>query len=61
MKFKLEFSVDNDAFAPSFSTRVGEITEVFNSVLHKLMHGEDSGTIRDSNGNTIGQFKFTAR
>jgi hypothetical protein len=52
VKFKLEFSCDSDAFAVDFRY---EISAVLNDVGNRVERtGENSGVVRDANGNTIG-------
>jgi hypothetical protein len=61
MKFKLEIEMDNAAFDGGANWEVG-------AILHELARNiEDSGdlrvgeriSVRDSNGNTVGQAKVT--
>lgn len=58
MRIKIEFEVDNDAFATDFR---GEVRRVLSQAWKKLMAGRAHNPtrayrclIRDANGNTIG-------
>ena len=57
MKIKLEFSTDNAAFGEKNSPDYcAEVCFVMAKVTSKITNGEPWGLIRDTNGNTIGEF-----
>lgn len=51
--FKLEFDVNNDAFAEDPQA---VIAEILTEVGERVVSGTYQGTIHDINGNTIGKF-----
>lgn len=60
MKFKLEFDCDNAAFDRDHLGEVEpyEISTVLGNARSKVDRGFRSGTIVDSNGNTIGSWEL---
>ena len=58
MTFKIEFSVDNAAFD---GNTAGEIERIMKKITGKLLDGDGSGIVKDSNGNTIGSFGFNGK
>lgn len=56
MKFQLEFDADNAAFAGN--DWQPETVRILTEVARRVEMGDNSGTIRDSNGNTVGRFEF---
>ena len=54
--FKLEIETTNSAFDPYPSEEVARLLEI---AAHRVSAGEDSGSLRDYNGNKVGSFKFT--
>lgn len=55
MKITIEIKTDNAAFADNAT----ELDDCLNSVMNRVVNDEREGTIRDSNGNTVGKFKVT--
>ena len=49
---KIEFETDNQAFEEDVKTL--EIARILNRVRDRVERGEESGLIKDINGNTIG-------
>ena len=57
MKFILEINCDNAAFSDN---GLAEETEwVLAGLSARVREGESFGNLKDSNGNTVGSFKFT--
>jgi hypothetical protein len=57
MKIRIEFSTDNAAFGEKDSPEYcAEVCFVMSKVTSKITNGEPWGLIRDTNGNTIGEF-----
>lgn len=61
MKFKLEISMDNDAFANGDNGReVGHILLNLSERLEtKELSAGDTGSLKDTNGNSVGTWKVT--
>lgn len=60
-KFKLEVTADNAAFEPNWRM---EMTCILREVIARIDRGENirsGAVIRDSNGNTVGNFRMTGR
>jgi len=55
--FKLQFSTDNAAFEDDAKDL--ETVTILREIADKIERGTMAGRVRDSNGNTIGEFKFT--
>jgi hypothetical protein len=56
VKFKLEFDCDNAAF----EDLEGELRWVLSNVTNDVsLPSASDGTVRDSNGNRIGEWRFT--
>ena len=58
MKFVLKIEADNEAFQPD--PRV-EVARLLRRAADKLEQGDMAGTLRDFNGNTVGEFTFQGR
>ena len=57
MKFKLEFDCDSEAFGEDETDRQIGICNILDDVMERInFKGEESGTIRDVNGNRIGHY-----
>lgn len=58
--FKLEFSTDNAAFGDNDrATLEHEVEMRLLNIVASISHGIYQGVVRDSNGNTIGQWSLT--
>lgn len=62
MKFKVSFDMDNAAFEPD--ARTGEIARILRELADKMelrsfVTKREAGSIRDINGNTVGEWKIT--
>lgn len=56
MSVKIEFETDNDAFCPHAGF---EINRILNKIRDDVAaFGPHEGTIKDSNGNTIGRYSM---
>ena len=55
MKLSIEFDTDNAAFS---DYPVDEIHRIFIEIRERIMDEAVGGIIRDSNGNTIGQWSW---
>jgi len=55
MKFLLEIECDNDAF---FRNIKGETARVLTEAARRIKDGEMYHTLRDVNGNRIGDYQF---
>lgn len=55
--FKLQFSTENAAFEGD--SKWMEIDTILRAVADRAGDGQTSGTIRDSNGNRVGQWELT--
>ena len=65
MEFKLQFNMDNAAFSeddgsiiPQIWKRKNEVAGILNKVTDDYRDGREAGTIRDSNGNTVGKWEI---
>lgn len=56
MKFKCEIDMNNAAFDDR-----GELVRVLREVACEIKYERTSGTIRDSNGNKVGEYSITGR
>jgi len=54
-KFTLSIELGNDAMSGPC-----DVAEALESVASKLRAGQESGRIRDTNGNTVGEFEFSS-
>lgn len=52
--FKLQFNMDNAAFDPE--CRYPEIARILTNTATRILNGDEEGTTKDINGNTIGEF-----
>lgn len=59
MNFKLEVNCDNAAFDDE-SGGNNEVSNLLHQAAMKVGMGQRAGGLRDSNGNTVGRFEFTA-
>lgn len=63
MVFKLDIQCDNDAFKyhgqDDEDTRNNEVIRLLEDVIKRVDSGFESGTIQDTNGNTVGRWQFT--
>lgn len=57
MKFSLEINMDNDAFQDSHNG-TNELVRVLEQISHQVFIGSTGAKIRDSNGNSIGQWEI---
>lgn len=53
--FRLEIETSNDAFQGDPQV---ELARIITGVASRLAMGDLSGTVRDVNGNTVGQFQY---
>lgn len=53
MQLVIRIDCDNDAFADSLP---GEVGWILANLTNKLREGNLSGTLRDVNGNTVGEY-----
>ena len=61
MKFSIELNTDNAAFSDHPVSEIHRVfTEIQQQLTHQRMIGVESlgGTIRDSNGNTVGKWSW---
>jgi hypothetical protein len=57
MKIRIEFKTDNASFGERHSPEYhAEVCFVLSKVTSKITNGAEFGTIRDTNGNSIGEF-----
>ena len=56
MTFRLKIACDNEAFADA-----GEVARILRAVADKVERGENEVLCRDSNGNLVGEARFTGR
>jgi len=56
MKFILEVNCDNDAFQPRPEI---ELSYILTRLAQRLEDGKTYGSIRDTNGQTVGEYEFT--
>lgn len=61
MKFKLEIDTGNAAFGATIDERLSEVVRILREAADKLDDGYNAAPLRDANGNTVGEFKFTGR
>lgn len=54
--FRLEIQTDNDAFKINGAE---EIRTILKDIANQLRYGETSGKVRDTNGNTVGEWSLT--
>lgn len=58
-KFTAEMVMINDAFGTTEAERRREISRILRNLAVAIDKGdEDSGTLRDTNGNQVGRFKM---
>lgn len=55
--FRLTIETDNAAFAEDSATE--EVARILEDAAKRLRDGVRTSTLRDSNGNTVGQFSLT--
>jgi hypothetical protein len=55
MKFVIEIQCDNDAFQPDANI---ELSYLLPRVSRRVEDGEKEGSIQDTNGQTVGSFRF---
>jgi hypothetical protein len=53
VKFTIEFSTDNAAFADDMD---GEVRRILTKITDQWSNGRSSGTILDTNGNRVGSW-----
>jgi hypothetical protein len=56
--FKVEFKTEGEAFSGSNRANGGEIAFIMQKLIIAVTMGQTDGAIRDSNGNTIGQWSW---
>lgn len=56
MNYRLEMRTDNAAFGESVLERGAEIARILRDAADRAERGSIGGTIRDANGNTVGDF-----
>jgi hypothetical protein len=56
MHFRLNINTDNAAFEGE--KLVPELTAISDKALTRIYNDETSGTLRDSNGNTVGSYQL---
>ena len=56
MEFNLRFNMDNAAFS---DYPEGEISSILRKVINKVNDGNEDGQIRDTNGNTVGEWDIS--
>ena len=60
--FSIDIDCEGDAFAQSFAAGDPiELQTILRNVADRLGYGETAGTLRDSNGNSVGTFAFSGR
>lgn len=57
MRFTLTINCDNAAF--DNENREQEVFDILGMVRGLVLDGDTEGTIRDSNGNTVGKFELS--
>ena len=55
--FKLQIKCDNAAFADA--GRAHEVNRILREAAFAVLQGSTEGTLRDYNGNRVGEWKFT--
>jgi hypothetical protein len=55
--FKIKFSTDNAAFQDG--NRNSETWRILREIADKLANGDESGYVRDVNGNSIGKWELS--
>jgi hypothetical protein len=58
MKFTLAIDCDNAAFGETLDGHLEETARLLRGLARRLEAGEDYGTLRDVNGNTVGRFEL---
>ena len=53
--FQIKINTDNAAFQPDASL---EVISILEHVVRQLDAGQTGGNVRDSNGNTVGEWKL---
>ena len=62
MEFRLQFNMDNSAFQEEGQDfNDAEVDRILSDIKYKIKEGEIYETIRDLNGNTIGQWSIENR
>jgi hypothetical protein len=56
MEFSLFITADNAAFGDSDAECCAELARILRETADKLELGQDTGRLRDSNGNTVGRY-----
>lgn len=56
VKFSIEINSSNDAFQDGVLTEIGHILD---AVVDKMWNGQESGSVRDTNGNKVGEWSLT--
>lgn len=56
VKFSIEINSSNDAFQDGVLTEIGRILD---AVVDKMWNGQESGSVRDTNGNKVGEWSLT--
>ena len=57
MRFKLDISIDNEAFQPDPVPEIARILRALAATIEQQRGGETFGPIRDINGNRIGEYE----
>lgn len=61
-KFELQINLDNDAFQPDPGFEVSRLlTRLLSHVQADAFEGLKRGSIRDGNGNRVGEWKFVEK
>lgn len=58
MDFVLRINCDNDAFGDNALSRDIEVSYILGRIAQSLEDGKSYGTIRDTNGNTVGEYEY---
>ena len=60
MKFVLEIDCDNETFGEDETSRNVEVSYILENIGKRVEDGSVFGNVRDTNGNTVGRYRFVA-
>jgi hypothetical protein len=59
--FTLQISTNNEAFGGDDWSQADEVKRILEEAVMAVHNGDQRGTLRDSNGNTVGEFFFDGK
>jgi len=59
--FTLQISTNNEAFGEDRWSRADEVSRILQEAILNVHLGEDRFPLKDSNGNTVGEFVFDGK